>query len=133
MPTVSNPAGTVIVLLAETRLHPHKTRKEQDTMAIEDIQLKGSWYEVYGEGGKKLKSLGAASVGDLCGFSNELLVFKKGSWFEFYDETGKKLKSLGAASVGDFRSVSGRNVLFKKGSWIDTYDITGKKINTRSA
>jgi len=99
-------------------------------MAISDIQLKGSYYQVF-DGSKKIKDLHQPSVGELCGFGPDIIVCEKGSYFTIYDESGKKLKDFHAPSVGDFRSVSGRNVLFKKGSYIDTYDICGKKINSR--
>jgi len=99
-------------------------------MAISDVQLKGSYYQVF-DGSKKTKDLHQPSVGELCGFSSDIIVCEKGSYFSIYDESGKKLKDLHAPSVGDFRSISGRNILFKKGSYIDTYDISGKKINSR--
>ena len=99
-------------------------------MAISDIQLKGSFYNVY-DGSKKIKDLHAPAVGELRGFSSEIIVCEKGSYFSIYDESGKKLKDLHVPAVGEFRSVSGRTVLFKKGSYIDTYDISGKKINSR--
>ncbi len=87
-------------------------------MAISDVQLKGSWYAVFGDSGKKIKDLAASSIGELCGHGTDIIIFKKGSWYGIYDETGKKLKDLAVTSVGEFRSVSGRNVLFKKGNWI---------------
>ena len=111
----------------------NKNQKKENTMAIEDVQLKGSWYAVFGNNGKKVKDLAASAVGELCGHSNEIIVFKKGSWYDLYDEAGKKLKTLAVSAVGEFRSVSGRNTIFKKGSWIDTYDVSGKKTNTRPA
>jgi len=101
-------------------------------MAISDIQQKGSYYNVF-DGSKKIKDIPVSSVGELRGFSSEIIVCEKGSYFSIYDETGKKIKDLPVSSAGEFRSVSGRNVLFKKGSYINTYDTSGKKINTRPA
>jgi hypothetical protein len=99
-------------------------------MPISDIQLKGSFYNVF-DGSKKIKDLHQPTVGELCGFSSDIIVFEKGSYFSVYDESGKRLKELHGATVGDFRSVSGSNILFKKGSYIDTYDLSGKKTNSR--
>lgn len=99
-------------------------------MAISDIQHKSSYYNVF-DGSKKIKDLHAPAVGELRGFSSEIIVCEKGGYFAIYDESGKKLKELHAPAVGEFRSISGRTVLFKKGSYVDTYDLSGKKINSR--
>ena len=101
-------------------------------MAISDVQLKGSWYAVFDDDGKKIKELSCSNVGEFCGHGTDIMVFKKGSWFGAYDATGKKLKEF-AEPVGDFRGVSGRTIIFQKGNWIDTYDLSGKKLNSRPA
>jgi hypothetical protein len=99
-------------------------------MAISDIQHKGSLYALL-DGRKVIKQMHQSAVGDLCGFSSDLIVFKKGSLFGIYDESGKIIKQLHQSAVGDFRGVVGPNILFNRGSLVETYDSTGKKINSR--
>ena len=47
---------------------------------ISDVQLKGSWYTVFDDNGKRIKDLPASFVGELCGNGNDFIIFEKGNW-----------------------------------------------------
>jgi hypothetical protein len=99
--------------------------------AISNIEKKGSWYYIYNEKGKKIKTM-SGSIGEIEGFSSTFFIVSKGSWYYFYDENGKHYKTL-SNSTGKILSVSGDTFVVQKGSWVYTYNKNGKKINSRAA
>lgn len=99
--------------------------------SISYIETTGSWYYVYDQNGKKVKTL-SATIGELQGFSSSFFVVRNGSWYYIYDATGKKTKTLSASTVGKVLSVSGETFTSLVGSWIYTWSKEGKKISTRA-
>lgn len=100
--------------------------------SISNVEQRGSWYYIYDEAGKKVKTMSASSVGDVKGWCATFFVSQKGSWIYLYDIDGRRIKTLSASTVGEVIAVSGDTFTSRKGNWIYTYDSTGKRINTRS-
>lgn len=100
--------------------------------SISHIETTKSWYYIYGQDGKKTKTL-STSIGELQGFSASFFVVKSGVWYYIYDATGKKTKTLSESTVGKVLSVTGETFTSQLGSWIYTWSKDGKKISTRAA
>lgn len=75
----------------ESRSEPDATAEQQHKRIL-DIQHKGSYYNVFDES-MTIKDLHAPTLGELRGFSSEIIVCDKGSFFSIYDESGKKINS----------------------------------------
>ncbi len=103
-----------------------------NAQSISHIETTKSWYYIYDQNGKKIKTL-STTIGELQGFSSTFFVVKSGSWIYIYDATGKKTKTLSESTVGKVLSVSGDTFTSQLGSWIYTWSKEGKKISTRSA
>ena len=100
--------------------------------SISYIETTKSWYYIYDQNGKKIKTL-SSTIGELQGFSSTFFVVKSGSWYYIYDANGKKTKTLSESTVGKVLSVSGDTFTSRQGAWIYTWSKDGKKINTRAA
>lgn len=98
-------------------------------MSISDVQLKGSYLQVFGENGKKISEL-HNSHGDLCGIASSFYVVEKGSYYATYDANSKKIAEI-HNSHGEFKSAAGSTFNLKKGSYIATYDAHCKKTGER--
>ena len=93
----------------------------------------GSWYQVYDTNGKKISTLSSSAVGELIGWSGEIIVTKSGGWYKILYPQGKTLKKMCDMSVGTVISVSDSTFTSRSGSWIFIWDKTGKKLATRPA
>ena len=100
--------------------------------SISHIETTKSWYYIYDQNGKRIKTL-SSTIGELQGFSSTFFVVKSGSWYFIYDANGKKTKTLSESTVGKVLSVSGDTFTSRRGAWIYTWSKEGKKINTRAA
>lgn len=100
---------------------------------ISYVEPSGSWYHVYDTNGKKIATLASSSVGEVIGWSAEIIVTKSGSWYKILDPQGKTLKTMSEQTVGTVLSVAGNTFTSRSGSWIHTWDKTGKKLATRPA
>ena len=100
---------------------------------ISYIDNAGSWYHVYETNGKKITTLAQQSVGELIGWSAEIIVTKSGSWYKILDPQGKTLKTMSEQTLGTVISVAGSTFTSRSGNWISTWDKTGRKISTRPA
>ena len=101
--------------------------------SISHIETTKSWYYIYDQNGKKIKTL-STSQGELKGYSSTFYIIKQGSAFYItYDVNGKRLHTFGAASVGEILAVSGETFTSRQGTWIYTWSKEGKKISTRAA
>lgn len=100
---------------------------------ISYIDNAGSWYHVYDTNGKKITTLAQQSVGELIGWSAEIIVTKSGSWYKILDPQGKTLKTMSEQTLGTVISVAGNTFTSRSGNWISTWDKTGRKISTRPA
>ena len=101
--------------------------------SISHIETTKSWYYIYDQDGKKIKTI-STSQGELKGYSSTFYIIKQGSAFYVtYDVNGKRLHTFGAASVGEILAVSGDTFTSRQGAWVYTWDKEGKKINTRAA
>jgi lipoprotein-anchoring transpeptidase ErfK/SrfK len=101
--------------------------------SISHIETTKSWYYIYDQDGKKIKTL-STSQGELKGYSSSFYIIKQGSAFYItYDVNGKRLHTFGVGSVGEILSVSGDTFTSRNGAWIYTWSKEGKKINTRAA
>ena len=100
---------------------------------ISYIDNSGSWYQVYDTNGKKSSTLSSSAVGELIGWSGEIIVTKSGGWYKILDPQGKTLKTMSDMSVGTVISVSDSTFTSRSGSWIFIWDKTGKKLATRPA
>ena len=100
--------------------------------SISHIETTKNWYYIYGQDGKKIKTL-STSQGELKGYSSTFYIIKQGSAFYVtYDVNGKRLHTFGAASVGEILAVSGDTFTSRLGVWIYTWSKDGKKICTRA-
>ncbi len=101
--------------------------------SISHIETTKSWYYIYDQDGKKIKTL-STSQGELKGYSSSFYIIKQGSAFYItYDVNGKRLHTFGVGSVGEILSVSGDTFTSRNGAWIYTWSKEGKKISTRAA
>ena len=101
--------------------------------SISHIETTKSWYYIYDQSGKKIKTL-STSQGELKGYSSSLYIIKQGTAFYItYDVNGKRLHTFGSSSVGEIIGVAGDTFTSKSGSWIYTWSKDGKKISTRAA
>ena len=101
--------------------------------SISHIETTKSWYYIYDQNGKKIKTL-STGQGELKGYSSTFYIIKQGSAFYVtYDVNGKRLHTFGAASVGEILAVSGDTFTSRQGAWIHTWSKEGKKISTRAA
>lgn len=100
--------------------------------SISYIETAYSWYYIYDQNGKKIKTL-STNIGELQGYCSSFLVVKSGSWYYLYDPNGRKLKTLSVSSVGEVLTVAGDTFTSRLGSWLYTWNKEGKKISTRPA
>ena len=101
--------------------------------SISHIETTKSWYYIYDQDGKKIKTI-STSQGELKGYSSTFYIIKQGSAFYVtYDVNGKRLHTFGAESVGEILAVSGDTFTSRQGAWIYTWSKEGKKISTRAA
>lgn len=100
---------------------------------ISYVERNGSWYKSYDSAGKRITTASASTLGELKGWSSDIIVFKNGSWIYITDAKFKKLKTMSVSSVGDVIGVSGDTFTARNGSWIYVFDKTGKKLSTRPA
>ena len=61
---------------------------------ISYIDNDGRWYHVYDTDGKKITTLSKHSVGELVGWSAEIIVTKSGVWYRVLDPQGKNCKVI---------------------------------------
>ena len=92
--------------------------------SISHIETTKSWYYIYDQNGKKIKTL-STSQGELKGYSS--------TFYITYDVNGKRLHTFGASGVGEILAVSGDTFTSRNGAWIYTWSKEGKKLNTRAA
>ena len=101
--------------------------------SISSIETTRSWYYIYDQNGKKIKTI-STSQGELKGYSSTFYILKQGSGFYVtYDVTGKRLHTFSASSVGEIIGTAGDTFTSRNGSWIYTWSKDGKKISTRAA
>ena len=75
--------------------------------SISHIETTKSWYYIYDQDGKKIKTL-STSQGELKGYSSTFYIIKQGSAFYVtYDVNGKRLHTFGVSGVGEILAVSG--------------------------
>lgn len=106
---------------------------QQRQISYVETSSSGSWYHVYDTNGKKITTLAQQSVGELIGWSAEIIVTKSGSWYKILDPQGKTLKTMSEQTLGTVISVSGNTFTSRSGNWISIYDKTGLKISSRPA
>ena len=106
---------------------------QQRQISYVETSSSGSWYHVYDTNGKKIATLAQQSVGELIGWSAEIIVTKSGSWYKILDPQGKTLKTMSEQTLGTVISVSGNTFTSRSGNWISIYDKTGRKISSRPA
>ena len=86
---------------------------------ISHIQTTNSWFYIYDDSGKKIKTV-STTIGELKGYSANFYIIQHGTWIYTYDPTGKKLHTFAVSSVGKILSVAGDSFTTQKGSWIYT-------------
>ena len=100
---------------------------------ISYVKNDGSWYHVYDLNGRKITTFAKQSVGEVVGWSSEIIVTKSGAWYKILDPQGKTLKTMSEQTLGTVISVSGNTFTSRSGNWISIYDKTGKKLSTHPA
>ena len=104
-----------------------------NAQSISHIETTKSWYYIYDQNGKKIKTL-SSSIGELKGYSSTFYIIKQGSGFYItFDVNGRQLHAFSAASVGEIVSVAGDTFTSRNGAWIYTWTKDGEKISTRSS
>lgn len=114
---------TLVLLFSGLSIH---------AQSISYIETTNSWYYIYDQDGKKIKTL-STNIGELQGFGTSFFIVKSGAWYHLYDARGIIFKSLSVSYVGKVLSVTGDTFTSQLGSWIYTWNKEGKKINTRAA
>ena len=127
----SNPKGMRKLFLLFMLLLSISTNAQQ--RKISHVDTSGSWYHVYDTNGKKITILANQSVGELIGWSSEIIVTKSGAWYKIIDPQGKTLKTMAEQTVGKVISVAGNTFTSRSGNWLHTWDKTGKKLSSRPA
>ena len=102
-----------------------------EARSISHVEKDGVWYRFYDETGKKYNSQSSAVLGELKGWSANLVIFQNGAFFYVYDPDLKKLLTCAVATYGDVIAVSGDTFTTQRDDWIYTYDKNGKKLNSR--
>ena len=75
--------------------------------SISHIETTKSWYYIYDQNGKKIKTI-STSQGELKGYSSTFYIIKQGSGFYItYDVNGKRLHTFGANAVGEIVGAAG--------------------------
>lgn len=106
---------------------------EMRAQGISHIETSKSWYFIYDQNGKRIKTL-STTQGKLMGYSTSFYIIKQGSSFYVtFDASGKRLHTFGTHVVGNIIAVAGDTFTSRKGSWIYTWSKEGKKLSTRSA
>lgn len=100
---------------------------------ISYIDNDGKWYHVYDTDGKKITTLSKNIVGELVGWSAEIIVTKSGVWYRVLDPQGKMISSMSEHTLGTVISVSGSTFTCRSGKWITIHDKNCKVISTRGA
>ena len=101
--------------------------------SISHIETTEHWYYIYGQDGKKIRTI-SASQGELQGYSSSFYLIKQGtSFYISYDVNGRRLHTWGASSVGEIVAVAGDTFTSRQGVWLYTWNKDGRKINTRAA
>ena len=65
---------------------------------ISHIETTNSWYYIYDDNGKKIKTV-STSTGELKGYSANFYIIQHGTWIYTYDPTGKKLHTFAVSPV----------------------------------
>ncbi len=77
--------------------------------SISNIETTKSWYYIYDQDGKKIKTI-STSQGELKGYSSTFYIIKQGSGFYVtYDVSGKRLHTFGTNSVGEILGAAGED------------------------
>ena len=100
---------------------------------ISHVDISCSWYHVYETNGKRITTIANSSVGELVGWSSEIIVTKSGAWYKIIDPQGKTIKIMAAQTVGTVISVAGNTFTSRSGNWLHTWDKTGKRLSSRAA
>lgn len=100
---------------------------------ISHIETTPSWYYVYDENGKRIRSF-STSQGRLVAYTASFYIIRQGnSFYVIYDASGKRITSLGVNVVGEILSANGDTFTSRNTSWIYTWTKEGKRISSRSA
>lgn len=100
---------------------------------ISHIETTKSWYYIYNQDGKKIRTL-STSQGELMAYSSTFYIIKQGSAFYVtYGADGKRLYTFSVSQVGEILNASGDTFTSKTRSWIYTWTKDGKKVATRTA
>jgi len=121
--------------LASPLLHPYLDQTTGKTLnsfnaQISDVQVDGSWIEVYDGNGKEISSMSSRGR-DLVGVASSFFVVVKGSWIITYDKNCKEIASM-SSSGRTVRGAAGSSFTVEKSSWIITYDKYCKEKSSRS-
>lgn len=106
--------------------------KGLQAQSISHIETTKSWYHIYDETGKLVKTI-SISQGELMGYSASFYILKHGSFFMTYDIKATRLHTFADHEVGEILSVTGDTFTSRHGSWIYTWSKEGKRISTRAA
>lgn len=114
---------TLFALLTVTAVQAQK---------ISHIENTGSWYVVYDDNGKRVRTFSSSST-ELVAYSEAFYIIRQGSFYYTCDVKGKKLHTFSVSNVGEILNAAGDTFTSSKGSWIYTWSKTGKKLSTRYA
>lgn len=102
------------------------------SQTISHIETTKSWYHIYDETGKLVKTI-SISQGELMGYSASFYILKHGSFFMTYDIKATRLHTFADHEVGEILSVTGDTFTSRHDPWIYTWSKEGKRISTRAA
>jgi hypothetical protein len=98
---------------------------------IMDVQQKGMFIYVYGEGNKVISQHQVQSTDILLGMGSSFFIVKKGMFFRTYDHNSKEIGYLQVATTDKFKNASGNTFNVTKGQFVYTYDKNCKLISSR--
>ena len=106
--------------------------KTFQAQSISQIETTKSWYHVYDETGKLVKTI-STFQGELKGYSASFYVLKQGSYYMTYDFKGTRLHTFAVHEVGEILTVTGDTFTSRHGSWIYIWSKEGQKEKARLA
>ena len=99
---------------------------------IADVQQKGSYLYVYGDGNQQLSYTSINSSDEYLGMGSSFFVVQKGSYIYTYDSKSNQIAYMSINSSDKFKNAGGNSFNIKKGSYIYTYDKKCNQLSYRS-
>ena len=98
---------------------------------ISDVQQKGNYLYVYGDGNQQLSWTSINTSDEYLGMGSSFFVVQKGNYIHTYDSKSNQIAWMIINSSDKFKSAGGNSFNIKKGIYIHTYDIKCNQLSWR--